>query len=414
MGLPIPSLLLVDFFMVLSIIAVLATMAANHRRLPIHAWAVLPPAALLVIALTAAVVRGDPLSFARTRTESHVGDSARELAGALPLVGRLTISLTVVTVIVIGVAYRKNKNLSNILVRRIMYAWAIGTAFSGAYTVVASSSVGKLLHLSEMPFFSYKSSQTRDSGLAHHPVVLGVSVALALPLLMYMASTLRGFPKMAVATLIPVSLYAIYLSGSRGGLLLAALLISSTFAYQVISRKRIGVAALLSILCMPGFAILAFPHLRQVAVEGTRFFREDGQQSSDTRLGKIRDGVDMFDSNPFFGAGVGIWPGEFVPLILLTSGGVLYAAIYYGSLAWPLLKSRKTNSGDFAAILLITASGVLVAGLLNNAFVDRYLYWPFAALFVLALSSTPPTVPVRATEQNRHEVGGQRQPLRSK
>jgi hypothetical protein len=36
MGLPIPSLLLVDFFMVLSIIAVLATMAANHRRLPIH------------------------------------------------------------------------------------------------------------------------------------------------------------------------------------------------------------------------------------------------------------------------------------------------------------------------------------------------------------------------------------------
>jgi hypothetical protein len=216
--------------------------------------------------LTAAVVRGDPLSFARTRTESHVGDSARELAGALPLVGRLTISLTVVTVIVIGVAYRKNKNLSNILVRRIMYAWAIGTAFSGAYTVVASSSVGKLLHLSEMPFFSYKSSQTRDSGLAHHPVVLGVSVALALPLLMYMASTLRGFPKMAVATLIPVSLYAIYLSGSRGGLLLAALLIFATFAYQVISRKRIGVAALLSILCMPGFAILAFPNVRQVAV----------------------------------------------------------------------------------------------------------------------------------------------------
>jgi hypothetical protein len=384
---------LVDCLLTTAAVFVLVQAARTRNRLPIYAWMVLPPLTLLVIALMGAVVRGDSLMSSRVRSEWIIGNAVgADVSGAIPLIGRMTFSLTVVAVIVIGIS--AGKRGSSLIIRRIMYVWATGAAVSGAYAIVALTSIGRSLNLRELPFLTYLASKTRLNGLAHHPNSLGLTIALAFPMLIYMATVFRGRPKAVIISLVPVSALALFMSGSRGALLLVTVLSVTTFAYLVGSRKRISVGALLFVLFLPALAIVTLPRI----IQATRIFSKDGQQSTEGRLAKVSNGIEIFYSNPLFGAGVGSWSGELVPLILLTSGGVFYTAIFYGSLARPLLSSPKGLGGDFAAILLITSFGVLFSGFLNNGYVERYQYWPFAALFALGLAHGSPNRQTRHTD----------------
>jgi hypothetical protein len=120
-------------------------------------------------------------------------------------------------------------------------------------------------------------------------------------------------------------------------------------------------------------------------LDATRFFDKLGQISTAMRLANLERGLDLFNSNPLFGSGVGSWTYEMVPLILLTSGGLLYFIVFYGSLAYPILVRPRSSGGMFVPILVISAVSVFAYGLLGNGIFERYLYWPFAALFALSL-----------------------------
>jgi hypothetical protein len=397
-GVRIAGLNIADYLLVAAVVIVLIDAALNRRRLPIYAWAVLPPATLLLLALAGSVTRGDPLTAQQSKRVSQVGDAlAAEYGGALPLVARLILSLTAVAIIVAGAS--DTHSPASIQVKRLMATWAIGAAVSGAYAVIAFSSIGRNLNLASLPFLTYTSSATRPSGLANHPNSLGQTVALALPLLIYMASESRRFWKLPLHLLTLGSIYGLYLSGSRAALLMGTVLILATLTYLLASTKRVHAGTLTLLMFAPALAIVAIPDI----IEGTRFFDDSEyvQISNAGRVASLRGAVDIFLENPIFGAGVGSWRVESVPLDVLTSGGLLYAAVFYGSLAYPLLTRPRGLEGRFVPVLVITALGVFCYGFLNNGIVERYQYWPFAALFALSLAYGSKALPPQTIEPPR-------------
>ncbi len=383
-GVHIAGIKLTDYLLVAGMVFVLLAAVSNGCRLPIYAWAVLPPVALLLIALIGSVVRGDPLSSRQVVTTWIVGNAPvfNEYGGALPLIARMALSLTAVTIIVAGVS--DNMQGGNVLVERIMCTWAAGAAISGAYGVIAH--IGKISALANLPFLTHL-SDTRASGLANHPNSLGQTIVTALPVLIYMVGATRGLAKVVMALSLPISMYAIFLSGSRAALFFGTVFAVVTFAYLVSSGKRIPIWVLPVTTFLVPLAIVAMP----TVLKGTRFFDKAGQMSDAGRMANLERGIDLFNANPLFGAGVGSWTDEMVPLILLTSGGVLYFVVFYGSLAYPLLVRPRSSGGVFVPILVISAVSVFCFGLLANGIVERYLYWPFAALFAFSLGHYPQT-----------------------
>lgn len=374
-GVRIAGINLVDYLLVAAVVFVLLDAVSNGRRLPVYAWAVLPPVVLLIIGLSGSVVRGDPLSANRLGWERVVGSSVgAEFTGALPLIARMALSITAVTIILAGVS--NNAQDRNVLVKRIMCTWAAGAAISGAYGVFQ-----RVGDVGNLPFVYQIVSDTRATGLANHPNSFGQTIVLALPVLIYMIGATHGFAKAVMALSLPISMYAIFLSGSRGALLCGPVIAVVTFTYLMTSGKRLAIWVPPIVALFLALAIVTMP----TVLKATRFFDESGRVSSAVRRANLERGIDLFYTNPLFGAGVGSWNSEMVPLILLTSGGVLYLVVFYGSLAHPLLVRPRTSGGLFVPILVISAIGFFGFGLLNNGIVERYLYWPFAALFALGL-----------------------------
>lgn len=382
-GIRIAGINVADCFLVgASCLAVLVAVSKG-RRLPIYGWATLPPVALLVIAAIGSIVRGDPLWSRQIANEWAVGSAAAvEQGGAIPLILRMLLAMTAVAIVVASVADYDN---GDALVKKIIYAWAAGAAVSAVYAAVESTPLGKSLALGDLPFVYYVASETRATGLAYHPNSLGQSIAVALPVLMYLIGTTRGLAKVAAMSVVPISLYAIILSGSRSAVLLGAVLTVVTFAYLMKAAKGISVWVVLTIIL---FGMLS-TSTAQKLIDRSRFDERATYFSDTLRRAAVQGGIDLFDSNPLFGAGVGSWNAEMVLLIVLTSGGLIYFTIFYGSLIRPLITRTGSSGNSLEVILTISAIGVLAFGLLNGSIVERYLYWPFVALFALRLSARP-------------------------
>lgn len=163
-GVRIAGVNVADFLLGAAVFFILLAAALNGRRLPIYTWAVLPPVALLAIALVGSVVRGDSLSSTQVAFQWTVGNAAgATYGGALPLIGRMALSLTAVTIIVAGMS--DNATSRNITIKRIMGTWAAGAAVSGAYGIIAFSPIGKSVGLENVPFLFHYTSQARAIGL---------------------------------------------------------------------------------------------------------------------------------------------------------------------------------------------------------------------------------------------------------
>lgn len=394
-GVHVAGLKLTDYFLLGGAVCVMITVISDGRRLPIYAWALIPPASLLLITLTRSLLIGEPLTSPSSALKMYiVGDAPafKELGGALPLVARLALALTAVTFILTGVS--ESARDGRVLISRIMRIWAAGAATNAAYSVIAHTS--KISALANLSFLTHLSSP-RASGLANHPNSLGQAIVTALPMLIYVAATAHGFAKLVWALAVPLSFYAIYLSGSRAALLFGVVFASATFVYLVASGTRPKTWVLPAVMFVLPLAIIAAPTL----LRNSRFFDSTGKKSDLGRVANLQRGLELFNSNPLFGTGAGSWMDEMVPLIVLTSGGLLYFVIFYGSLSHPLRVRPHSSDNKFVVILVISCACVLVCGLLSNYIGERYLYWPFAALFALSLhqnsivqpsNSAPPTV----------------------
>lgn len=377
-GIRVAGINVVDMFLVAGVALALIDAIAKGRRLPIYAWAVLPPVSLLAIALISSVLQGESLLASRETWKYAVGYSAgAEYSGAIPFVARMALSLTAVSIIVVSIT--NNSRDRYVLIEKLMFTWAAGAVISALYGVVES-----LFGLGSLPLLYQIISDTRAAGFATHPNSFGQTIAYVLPVLIYMFSVSRGLWKAIAGISLPISMYAVFLSGSRGALLCGIVFAVLTFVYIATAGKR------MHILMVPLAGIVLFvAALTAPAVLGaSRFFDESGNISNSIRIARLETGIDLFFANPLFGSGVGSWFAEMVPLILLTSGGMLYFAIFYASLFHPLLVRPRKSATLLVPILVITAFEFVAFGLVNNGVVERYLYWPFAALFALGIQSS--------------------------
>jgi len=389
-GVHIAGIKIADYFLVAGTVSVLLAAAINGRRLPIFAWAVLPPGSLLFIALIGSAVREDPLTSRYAGKQFIEGNAPvfGETVGALPLIARMALALTAVAIIVAGVS--DNMQDRSVIVERLMRTWAAGAAISAAYGVI--NHIINIPILAHLPFIA-RIAVSRVSGLGNHPNSFGQALVTALPMLVYMFIASRGFTKFATALSLPITLYAIVLSESRAAILFGTIFAVVIFMFLVISGRRIHIGIFPIMMVLVPLTIVALP----TALAKTRFFSSNGQESNTLRRLALARGIDMFNSNPLLGAGVGTWIAEMVPLIVLTSGGLLYLVIFYGSLTYPILVRPRSTGDVFVPMLVISAVSVFCYGLLGNGIYDRCLYWPFAALFALSLGQNPQTNAVRST-----------------
>jgi hypothetical protein len=397
-GIRIAGINVADYLLVAATVSTLLIAIRQGRKLPIFLWAALPPLTLLVIAAVNTIVRGHSLWSERMADEWVVGSAVGAgYGGAVPLVLRMALAITAVAAIVVGAAAVAGNG--RVIVERIIRAWAIGAAVSAVYGVLSLSLLGNRSPLSGTPFLYQFISESRATGLASHPNSFGQTVAVALPVLIYMIGGTSGIRRMAMVALVAVSGYAIVLSGSRADIVLGFGLAAATVSWLALSRKRLlpwvpfALAALLPLLLLTMPAFTNF----------TRFSNESGHLSTRERSTSLEIGFDLFGTNPVFGAGVGSWGAEMVPLIVLTSGGIVYFALFYGSLARPICWRSRLPRTTFVQMLTISALAVLAFGLVNNAIVERYLYWPFAALFALSLINTGSTTAGSTTQRRGRE-----------
>lgn len=385
-----------DFLLVAATLSALFVAVRDGRRLPIFLWATLPPCSLLAIAAVNAVVRDHPLWSQRMADEWAVGSAAGAgYGGAAPLILRMALAMTTVAAIVAGAADSSDNGHKT--VERIIRFWAVGAAVSAFYGVVSFSLFGNRSPLSGTPFLYHVVSETRVAGLASHPNSFGQTLAVALPVLIYMIGVTRGLGRASVVTLVAMSFYGIILSGSRADIALGSGLAAVTLLCIIFTGKKLNPWISLALVLSLPASMLLVPKI----VNSLRFGSRSGEVSTGERTASLGVGLDLFNANPILGAGVGSWGAEMVPLIVLTSGGVVFFAIFYGSLALPLWRRSHLPRTLFVRVLTIAALGVLAFGLVNNAIVERYLYWPFAALFALSLihSSRPEAQPTNATPE---------------
>jgi hypothetical protein len=196
-----------------------------------------------------------------------------------------------------------------------------------------------------------------------------------------MISSGRGWAKLVPAALLPISLYAIILTGSRAALIGAPVIILATLGFLAHSTNRISVSALMAAPFVLTLSVVSVP----AVVEGSRFYDATGDQSNTTRMMYIKQGIEDIAANPLLGVGIGAEAPTMVPLTVLVYGGIVLFVIFYGSLLYPILSRRRSLDGAFMSVLVISAVGVLAYGMLNNGWTDRFLYWPFAAVFGLSL-----------------------------
>jgi hypothetical protein len=369
-----------DFLLVAATLSALLVAVREGRRLPIFLWAALPPFALLVIAVVNSVVRDHSLWSQRMTDDWVVGSAAGAgYGGAVPLILRMALAITAVAAIVAGAA--ETSGDGRMLVERIIRFWAIGAAVSAVYGVISFTLFDNRSPLSGTPFLYHVIAETRAAGLATHPNSFGQSIAVALPVLIYMIGVRRGLGRFATIALVVVSFYGIVLSGSRADIALGSVLAAATVLCLVLTGRKLRPWVPLALAVSLPLGMLIAPAMARYL----RFGSRSAELSTSERTASLETGLTLFDTNPLLGAGVGSWGDEMVPLIVLTSGGVLFFVIFYGSLARPLYRRSGLPGTSFTRILTISALGVLAFGLLNNAIVERYLYWPFAALFALSL-----------------------------
>lgn len=392
----ISGLNVADFLLVAATLAALLAAVCERRRLPIFLWAALPPLALLVIAIINSVVRDHSLWAERATDEWVVGSAAAAgYGGAIPLILRMALAITAVAAIVAGAAEASEDG--RMLVERIIRCWAAGAAVSAVYGVITFSFLDNRSPLSGSSFLYHVIAETRAAGLATHPNSFGQSIAVALPVLIYMIGVRRGLGRAATTALVATSFYAIVLSGSRADIVLGSALAAVTVLCLVLTGRKLRPWIPLALAASLPLAILITPALARYL----RFGSKSGQLSTSERTASLEAGLNLFDANPLLGAGVGSWGDEMVPLIVLTSGGVIFFVVFYGSLVRPLYRRSGPPGTSFTRILTISAVGVLAFGLLNNAIVERYLYWPFAALFALSLLNGSPRGSMAANETKR-------------
>jgi putative inorganic carbon (hco3(-)) transporter len=239
-------------------------------------------------------------------------------------------------------------------------------------------------------------ARTRWVGIFDGPGVFCVMFTVALPFALQYLSNAYPFWKRVVAAglLVPLFGYAIYSTGSRGGIL-ATLAVCGCW---VISRYRISFDKLIW-MAIGGavFMILGPAYLTSTT---------DSNSSAQHRVEMWVEGIEMVQQNPLFGIGKGKF-GQYTGKLIAHNSGIenmgemgmpglflWIGLIYFGMKS---VVARYLESQDARERELLTALGICVIGyLVSSLFVTlEYETWYFILALTAAASnwtSTPTTI----------------------
>lgn len=360
------------------VLAVIVALVRSANGLPLFAamriWMFMPAFIALLLLFRDVVVLGNPLNASADITGSGGGVS--------PLV--IVVRVVLSTVVVAAVCSSAVGAGGDRAFRRVLGWWYLGAVLSAVVALLQAFGLWpEMLVLQQT--LGLTPGAERQAGLGSHPNSLAQTLSLALPIgLAWIKGASRLRSLLLVASVV-VMIAAILESGSRAGLLVGGFATMGVLVW-LLAFSRYAKLIIPTLLVLVVIVITAGPSL----IAQTRLAGDSSgaAQSDFGRINAISVGFEIAASSPIFGAGLGSWFGEFVPLILMSSGGVLLLGVYtwfIGGALSTLLRGRRT---PLILACIVSTTAVVAFGLLNNGFLERYTFWPtlLAAAWVISES----------------------------
>jgi O-antigen ligase len=231
----------------------------------------------------------------------------------------------------------------------------------------------------------------RYSSFNADPNDLALSLALGIPLAFYLCNSLRSIKSYLFLSYVPVSLFAIALTGSRSGLICA--LAASLFVIPSWPALPRAIRLLLIGTVVFG-AVLAFEYIPENAL--LRFSQIPSQLESldlTNRVDLWQGGVTLFLRNIVFGIGAGAYRSEVssvvgfdnvahnTPLSLLAETGLIGFLLFYVLVVWIFRRLKLLD--PYSKMFWVWSFLVLGIGTFGLTWEYRKIPW---LLFAMAIS----------------------------
>lgn len=376
-GVRVGGSLLVDPLTAVAFACVCVHVTLNRRTVTIPSWLVYAGIGLALAALLAVIFPPRPSLLRNPTLQALQVASGAAAAPARSNVGSLlkfevALVLLPLMVPIVATSPRRCSRLADL--------WAISALISAAAGV--ADFIG-FVHLVPVRY----APPGRESGLAFHSNHLGLTCAMALPIVI-LWSTRSPRWRVAAALGTPTLLGAIYASGSRAATVGGLVAVVATVLAVPRLRRWLGIA--LPIAGMLVVLMLAFTNAGSQIISHVRLnpgntnaALSNGQRSIDatTALGEIR-------ARPIEGVGFSVIDDAHdIYLQLIASGGVIaFAAfaVFCGGLIKSARLAFRGVQVDEATALAVAIIVWLVSGVVDNQVADRYIYVAPALLVAMA------------------------------
>ena len=261
------------------------------------------------------------------------------------------------------------------LLHRATTAWIVGLMFNVFSQMLQRFGVPNIGVLANNQF---NLSDSRFPGLASHPNALAISVCLTIPLLFFPSMSINKFVKYPA---ILIMIYSVYVTGSRAGLIVLTLILTSILLIEgktgkVRFNRLILVSSIMSVSILLGLFVQL--------VASTRLSSQDvsAKASNIERLHLLRYGWEAFLHYPITGAGASLLKlSHNIFLQVLSSIGIFG---FFSFLVFAFFLVYPNRSQTFYEKL--PAIIFIVFGFFNNSLSDFYLYFPIGFAYTLKKS----------------------------
>ena len=239
----------------------------------------------------------------------------------------------------------------------------------------------------------------RSVGLTTHPNVMGLCQLLSLALVPFLVRTLPRRAGWIVGIGAGVSLYGIWISGSRAALSVA---VAIALLYPLFRRSipaALGVAA----LCLPAIVVLDRESKDPDPSNALgRLLGAGGTGGSNAaRESGFGDGFDQFLNHPLLGDGWGLVWGVHNAYLQIAAGIGVFGLAFYVTMLVPILRPLVTFPPPYG-LLAVPALAAVMISVVDPALGSRYI-WSVIGLVLCRGTigqNREPTVGTRSTESD--------------
>lgn len=269
--------------------------------------------------------------------------------------------------------------------RFLVAAWLAGVGASALVAVLAALAG---VDLQETLVGNAYSVPGRYTGLTVHPVALGITCAMALPVALSQVGSKDPRRAWAFAALVALYGSAILVSGTRAALLAAVAGGVYVAAAQPATRGRLVAIATVGL----AVAYLYAPSLETLSLPQRLSGEASSSQTSNTaHLTSISDGFNLWLERPIGWSFETVRGAHNIVLQMLTSGGLLalagFGLVIRASfmVSRQLARCRRLPEDMRVLAVALTASLLVWFGqaMVASASFDRYLYIPTALLLAM-------------------------------